>query len=41
MRETFIKRNIVETTNKAENKQSEKAERCRDNLCDDIQLKGP
>ena len=36
LRETFIKRNIVEMTNKAEirpEEQIEKAESCRENLC--------
>ena len=44
LKETFIKRYIVERTNKAEmrpEQQSEKAESCRDNLWNEIQLKGP
>ena len=44
LRETFIKRYIVERTNKAElrpGEQSEKAESCRENLRNEIQLKGP
>ena len=44
IRETFIKRYIVERTNKAEiwpEEQSEKAENCRENLWTEIQLKGP
>ena len=44
LRETFIKRYIVERTNKAEmrpEEQSEKAESCRENLWNEIQLKGP
>ena len=44
LKETFIKRHIVERTNKAEirpEKQSEKAESCRENLWNEIQLKGP
>ena len=44
MRETFIKKYIVERTNKAEmrlEEQSEKAESCRENLWNEIQLKGP
>ena len=43
-RETFIARNTVERTNKAEirpGKQSEKAESCRETLQNEIQLKGP
>ena len=43
--ETFIKRYVVETTNKTEirpeDEQSENAESFRDNLCSEIQLKGP
>ena len=42
--ETFIKRYIVERTTKAEirpEEQSEKAESCRENLWNEIQLKGP
>ena len=44
LKETFIKRRIVERTNKAERRpeeQSEKAESCRDNLWNEIQLIGP
>ena len=44
LRETFIKRCIVERTNKAEigpEEQGEKAESCRENLWNEIQLKGP
>ena len=44
LRETFIKRYIAEGTNKAEmrlEKQSEKAQSCRENLWNEIQLKGP
>ena len=44
MRETFIKRYIVERTNKAEirpEEQSEKAENCRENVWNEIQSKGP
>ena len=44
VRETFIKRCIAERTNKAEirpEEQSEKAESCRENLRNQIQLKGP
>ena len=42
--ETFIKRYIVERTNKAEirpQEQSEKAKSCRENVWNEIQLKGP
>ena len=42
--ETFIQRYIAERTNEAEirpEEQSEKAESCRENLWDEIQLKGP
>ena len=42
--ETFIKRYIVDRTNKKElrsEEQSEKAESCRENLWNEIQLKGP
>ena len=42
--ETFIERYIVERTNKAEirpEEQSEKTERCRENLWNEILLKGP
>ena len=44
LRETFIKRYIDERTNKAERRpeeQGEKAESCREKLCNEIQLKGP
>ena len=44
LRETFIKRYIVERTNKTEirsEEQSEKAESCQENLLNEIQLKGP
>ena len=44
LKETFIKNYIVERTNKAEirpEEQSEKAECCRENLWNEIQLKGP
>ena len=44
LKETFIKRYIVERTNKAEirpEEQSEKAESCEENLGNEIQLKGP
>ena len=40
----FLQRYIVEWTNKAEirlEEQSEKAESCRENLWNEIQLKGP
>ena len=43
MKETFIKRNIVERTNRTEirpEEQSEKAESCRENFWSGIQLKG-
>ena len=43
LKETFIKRYIVERTNKAEiqpEEQSDKAEGCRENLRNEIQLKG-
>ena len=43
LKETFIKRYIVERTNKADirpEEQSEKAESCRENLWNEIQLKG-
>ena len=42
LRETFIKRSLVERTNKAEIKpeeQNEKAGICRENLWNEIQLK--
>ena len=44
LKETFTKRYIVERTNKTEirsEKQSEKAESCRENLWNEIQLEGP
>ena len=44
LKETFLKRYIVERTNKAEmrlEEQSEKAESCRENLWNEIPLKGP
>ena len=44
LRETFIKRYIVERTNKAEirtEEQGEKAENYRENFWNEIQLKGP
>ena len=44
LEETFIKRHIIERTNKAEirpEEQSEKSESCRENLWNEIQLKGP
>ena len=44
LRETFIKKYVVERTSKAETRpegQSEKAENCRENLWDEIPLKGP
>ena len=44
LRETFMKRIIVERTNKAEirpEEQSEKAKSCRENLWNGIELKGP
>ena len=44
LRETLIKRYVVERTNKAEVRpegQSEKAEICREDLWNKIQLKGP
>ena len=43
MRETFTKRYIVEKTSKAEirpEEQSDKAESCRENVWNEIQLKG-
>ena len=43
-RETFIKRYIVDRNQKAEirpEEQSEKLESCRENLLNEIQLKGP
>ena len=44
LRVTFIKRYIVERTNKVDmrpEERSEKAESCRENLWNDMQLKGP
>ena len=44
LKETFIKRHIVERTNKAEvrlEEQSEKTESCRENLRVEKQLEGP
>ena len=44
LKETFIKRHLVERTNKAEirpKEQSEKTESFRENLWNEIQLKGP
>ena len=44
LKETFINRYIVKRTNKAEmrpEEQSEKTESCRENLWNEIQLKGP
>ena len=44
LKETFIKRYIVERTSKAEirlEEQGEKTESCWENLWDEIQLKGP
>ena len=44
LKETLLKRYIVERTNKAEirpEEQSEKAESCRENLWNEIELKGP
>ena len=44
LKETFIKRYIAERTNKAEirlEEQSGKVESCRENLRNEIQLKGP
>ena len=43
LRETFIKKFTVEGTSKAEirpEEQSEKAESCRENVWNEIQLKG-
>ena len=43
LRETFIKRYVVKWTNKAElrpEEKGEKAECCRENLWNEIQLKG-
>ena len=44
LKETFIKRHIVERTNKAEirpEEQSEKTDSYQENLWNEIQLKGP
>ena len=44
LKETFIKRHIVERTSKAEirpKEQIEKTESCRKNLWNEIQLRGP
>ena len=44
LKETFIKRHIVERTSKAEvrlEEQRERTESCRENLWNEIQLKGP
>ena len=44
LRETFTKRHLVERTNKAEigsEEQSEKADSCRENFWNEMQLKGP
>ena len=44
LKETFIKRYMVERTNKSEirpEEQSEKAESCQENLWNEIQLKEP
>ena len=44
LRETFIKKYIVERTNTEEirpEEQSEKAETCRENVWNEIQLRGP
>ena len=44
LRETFVKRYLVEKTKKTEirpEEQSEKAESCPGNLWNEIQLKGP
>ena len=44
LRKTFIRRYIVERSNKAEwrpEEQSEKAESCRENLRNDVLFKGP
>ena len=44
LKETFIKRHIVERTNKAEirrEEDSEKTDSCREKLWNEIQLKGP
>ena len=44
LKDIFIKRYIVERTNKAEmrpEEQSEKVDSCRENLWNEIELKGP
>ena len=44
LKETFIKKDIAERTNEAEigpEEQSWKAESCRENIWNEIQLKGP
>ena len=44
LKETFIKRYVVERTDKTEmrpEEQSEKTESCRENLWNEMQLKGP
>ena len=44
LKKTFIKRYLVDRTNRAEirlEEQSEKTESCRENLLNEIQLKGP
>ena len=44
LRETFIKRFVVERTNQAElnpEEQSEQAKSCREKLWNEIQLRGP
>ena len=44
LKKTFMTKYTVERTSKAEmrpEEQSEKAESCRENLCNEIQLKGP
>ena len=44
LKETFMKRHVIERTNNAEmrpEERSTKAESCRENLGNEIQLKGP
>ena len=44
LKETFVKRYIVESTNRAKlrpEEQSEKAESCRENISNEIQLERP
>ena len=44
LRETFIKRNVAERANKAElrsEEQTKKAKSCRENVWNEIELKGP